>query len=149
MASAQPAQPPQKIDTGLGCLLMLTHYFGIPADPHQLHYEFGVSAPPCGDMDILRAAKRLGLKMGKRPATWARVATLRLPAIAQYKDGHYVILARVEGDQTLIHDPRASQPQVLEAQTFAEAFHGTIGDFRMQSVYTVTLGKISSANTAD
>ena len=100
MASAQPAQPPQKIDTGIDCLLMLTHYFGIPADPHQLHYEFGVSAPPFGDMDILRAAKRLGLKMGKRPATWAGGATLRLPAIAQYKDGHYVILARVEGDQT-------------------------------------------------
>jgi hypothetical protein len=38
---------------------MLTPYFGILAAPHQLHYEFSVSAPPFGDLDILRAAKRL------------------------------------------------------------------------------------------
>ena len=126
MALEQPAQPPQKIDTGLACLLMLTRYFGIPADPHQLQHEFGVSAQPFGDTEILRAAKRLGLKMGKRPATWARITTLRLPAIAQYKDGQYVILARVEGDKTLVHDPRASQPQVLEEQTFTEEFNGTL-----------------------
>jgi subfamily B ATP-binding cassette protein HlyB/CyaB len=123
MASERPAQPSQKIDTGLACLLMLTRYFGIPADPHQLHHEFGISSTPFGDTEILRAAKRLGLKMGKRPATWARVTTLRLPAIAQYKDGQYVILATVEGDKTLIHDPRASQPQVLQEQTFAEEFN--------------------------
>src|SRR5215470_193434 len=126
MASQQPAQSPQKIDTGLACLLMLTRYFGIPADPHQLYHEFGTSSQPFGDMEILRAAKRLGLKMGKRRATWARVDTLRLPAIAQYKDGQYVILARVEGDRTLIHDPRASQPQVLEEQAFAEEFNSTL-----------------------
>src|SRR4029453_16566209 len=119
MASEKPAQPTQKIDTGPACLLMLTRYFGIPADPHQLHHEFGVSGQPFGDMEILRAAKRVGLKMGKRRATWARVATLRLPAIAQYKDGQYVILNRVEGDKTLVHDPRASHTQVLEKQAFA------------------------------
>ena len=64
--------------------------------------------------------------MGKRAATWARLATLRLPAIAQYKDGQYVVLARVDGDKTLIHDPRSSQPQVLQEQVFAEAFNGTL-----------------------
>ena len=126
MASEQPAQPSQNIDTGLGCLLMLARYFGVPADPQQLHHEFGVSGKLFGDTEILRAAKRLGLKMGKRTATWARLATLRLPAIAQYKDGQYVVLARVDGDKTLIHDPRASQPQVLQEQVFAEAFNGTL-----------------------
>jgi subfamily B ATP-binding cassette protein HlyB/CyaB len=126
MASEQPAQPSQNIDTGLGCLLMLARYFGVPADPQQLHHEFGVSGTPFGDTEILRAAKRLGLKMGKRAATRARLATLRLPAIAQYKDGQYVVLARVDGDKTLIHDPRSSQPQVLQEQVFAEAFNGTL-----------------------
>src|SRR5207249_1100202 len=56
----------------------------------------------------------------------ARVTTMRLPAIAQYKDVQYVILNRVEGDRTLVHDPRTSQPQVLEEQTFAEEFNGTL-----------------------
>jgi subfamily B ATP-binding cassette protein HlyB/CyaB len=126
MASEQPVQPPHNIDTGLACLLMLTRYFGIAADPHQLRHEFGVSGKPFGDTEILRAARRLSLKMGKRPATWARLATLRLPAIAQYKDGQYVILARTEGDKTLIHDPRQSQSQELQEQDFAEAFTGTL-----------------------
>src|SRR5262245_62262117 len=118
MASQQSAQSPQKIDTGLACLLMLTRYFGIPADPHQLYHEFGAANQPFGDTEILRAAKRLGLKMGKRRATWARVATLRLPAIAQYKDGQYVILARGEGDKTLVHYQRESQPKVIEEKTY-------------------------------
>lgn len=126
MASEQPAQPSQNIDTGLACLLMLARYFSMPADPHQLRHEFGVSKKPFGDTEILRAAKRLGLKMGKRAATWTQLATLRQPAIAQYKAGPYVILARVEGDKTLVHDPRTSQPQVLQEQTFAEEFNDTL-----------------------
>jgi ATP-binding cassette, subfamily B, bacterial HlyB/CyaB len=126
MASEQPAQPLQNIDTGLACLLMLTRYLGIPADAHQLRHEFGVPGEPFGDTEILRAAKRLGLKTGKRAITWAQLATLRQPAIAPCKDGQYVVLARVEGDKTLVHDPRASQPQVLQEQTFAEACHGTL-----------------------
>jgi subfamily B ATP-binding cassette protein HlyB/CyaB len=105
---------------------MLTRYFGISADPYQLLHEFGVPGQPFGDTEILRAAKRLGLKTGKRAITWAQLATLRQPAIAPYKDGQYVVLARVEGDKTLVHDPRASQPQVLQEQTFAEACHGTL-----------------------
>src|SRR5512145_1849674 len=126
MASEQPAQPPQNIDTGLACLLMLTRYFGLPADPYQLRHEFGVPGQPFGDTEILRAAKRLGLKTGKRAITWAQLATLRQPAIAPCKDGQYVVLARVEGDKTLVHDPRATQPQVLQEQTFAEVCHGTL-----------------------
>jgi subfamily B ATP-binding cassette protein HlyB/CyaB len=126
MALAQPAQQAQHIDTGLTCLLMLARYFGIAADPHQLCHEFSVSSKHFGDMEILRAAKRLGLKMGKRATTWARLSTLRQPVIAQYKDGHYVVLARAEGDKILIHDPLASQPQVLEEQAFAETLHGTL-----------------------
>jgi ATP-binding cassette, subfamily B, bacterial HlyB/CyaB len=126
MALAQPAQQAQNIDTGLTCLLMLARYFGIPADPHQLRHEFSVSGKLFGDMEILRAAKRLGLKMGKRATTWARLSTLCQPAIAQYKDGNYVVLARAEGDKILVHDPRASQPQVLEERVFAEALHGTL-----------------------
>ena len=93
-------------------------------DPHQLHHEFGVSAQAFGDTEILRAAKRLGLKMGKRPATWARITTLRLPAIAQYKDGQYVILARVRETKpwSMIHgrrNRRCSKNRPLQRNSMA------------------------------
>lgn len=126
MALEQSAQQAQHIDTGLACLLMLARYFGVPADPHQLRHEFSASGAPFGDLEILRAARRLGLKMGQRSATWPQLAALRQPAMARYKNGRYVVLQRVEGDKTLVHDPYTSQPQVLDEQGFAERLHDTL-----------------------
>ena len=104
--TSSPQPSPQEIDTGLVCLLIFTRYFGIAADAEQLTHEFGTSGKTFGDTEVLRAAKRLGLKAGKRAATWARLATLSLPAMAQYTDGHYVILGQVDGDRVLVQDPR-------------------------------------------
>ncbi len=126
MASDQPVKPTQNIDTGLACLLMLARYFGMPADAHQLRHAFGISGQLFGEMEILRAGKHLGLKMGKRATTWTRLSGLPLPAIAQYKDGQYVVLARGEGNTILLHDPRASQPQVFQEQSFIECLHDTV-----------------------
>lgn len=105
MASSPP-QPPQEIDTGLVCLLILSRYFGIAADAAQLTHAFGTSGKTFGDTEVLQAARRLGLKAGKRSATWTRLGTLPLPAMAQYTDGHYVILGQVDGERVLVQDPR-------------------------------------------
>ena len=73
---------------------------------------------PFGDTEILRAARRLGLKAGKRTATWTRLATLPLPAIAQYSDGHYVIIGQVNEERILVQDPREPRPLALSRYAF-------------------------------
>src|SRR5215813_5803567 len=97
--TSSPPQAPQEVDTGLVCLLILTRYFGIAVDAEQLRHEFGASRQTRGDTEVVRAAKRLGLKAGKRSATWARLATLPLHAIARDTDGRYVMLGQVDGEK--------------------------------------------------
>src|SRR5215831_18943690 len=117
---------PQEADTGLVCLLILARYFGIAADGEQLRHECGLSGKPCGDTEVLRIARRLGLKAGKRSATWARLGTLPLPAIAQYTDGRYVILGQVDGERVLIQDPHEPRPLVRSRRDFEAAWDGTL-----------------------
>src|SRR5215510_8940617 len=124
--AAHPTPSPQEVDTGLVCLLILVQYFGIAADGAQLRHEFGASGQTFGDTEVLRAAKRLGLKAGKRSTTWARLGTLPLPAIAQYTDRRYVILGQVDGERVLVQDPRQPSPLLLSRQDFEAAWSGTL-----------------------
>src|SRR5262244_1294749 len=121
-----PTPSPQEVDTGLVCLLILARYFGIAADGEQLRHELGLSGKPYGDTEVLRMARRLGLKASKRSATWARLGTLPLPAIAQYTDGRYVILGQVDGERILIQDPHEPRPLVQSRRDFEAAWDGTL-----------------------
>src|SRR5262249_21766155 len=62
----------------------------------------------------------------KQSATWARLTTLPLPAIAQYTDGHYVILGQVDGERILIQDPHEPRPLVQSRHDFEAAWNGTL-----------------------
>src|SRR5712664_3208984 len=127
LAMASHSMPaPQKVDTGLVCLLILARYFGIAADGEQLGHEFGLLDQPCGDTEVLCIARCLGLKASKRSATWARLGTLPLPAMAQYTDGRYVILGQVNGERVLVKDPRATRPLALARHDFEAAWNGTL-----------------------
>jgi subfamily B ATP-binding cassette protein HlyB/CyaB len=87
----------QEVDIGLVCLLLLPRSFVIAAAGKQIRHEFGLSSKPCGGgAEVWCIARRLGLKAGKRSATWAHLGILPLPAIAQYTDGRYVILGQVD-----------------------------------------------------
>ncbi len=33
----------KEIDTGIDCLLLLAHFYGLPGEPNQLQHEFGAS----------------------------------------------------------------------------------------------------------
>src|SRR5262249_29960553 len=110
--ASHPMPSPQEVDIGLICLLLLTRSFVIAAAGKQLRHEFGLSRKPSGGAEVGCIARRLGLKAGKRSATWALLGILPLTAIVQYTDGRYVILGQVDGECVLVQDPRAPSPLV-------------------------------------
>ena len=114
------------IDTGLVSVLLVARYFGIAAMAEQLVHQFGTSGKPFGDTEVLRAARYLGLKAGKRTVAWSRLPSMPFPAIAQLQDGQYVVLARVDGEQVLIHDPREARPLSLPRPLFEGTWNGTL-----------------------
>lgn len=106
---------------------MLARLFGIPADLGQLRHQFGEVGKPFDKEKILLAARHLGLKAGVvNRLTWSRLPAVHLPAIALLKDDVYRILARVDGDRVLLHDPQTARPVVMPRALFEASWTGEL-----------------------
>lgn len=113
-----------RTDTGLACLVLIARVFGLPADPGPLRHRF--AAPVLAEADILRAARHVGLKARAINSQFERLDKTPLPAIAQHKDGHYFIVAKLEADKVLIQDPLETRPQALPRDLFEAAWSGRL-----------------------
>ena len=122
---AHSAENPQvhTHDPGLVCLIMLARFHGVAAEPAQLAHEFGAGRP-FGVTEILLAAKKLGLKAKQVATDFSRLAATPLPALAVGREGDFFILAKVEGDAALIHDPAAARPQTLSRAELEQHWAG-------------------------
>lgn len=118
--------PPSEPDTGLLCLLLLARFYELPADAAQVRHQFAVSEQSFSDRELLRAAKHLGLKAGLHKVSGAELGRTPLPAMAKGKDGHYVVLAKVEGEKVLIQDPLQDGPRILLICDFETAWTGEL-----------------------
>ncbi|MEQ6343026.1 MAG: type I secretion system permease/ATPase [Gammaproteobacteria bacterium] len=114
------------VDTGLACVVLLARFFGLPIDPNQLQHQFGQTGRLFDATDILLAAKHLGLKAKAIESNWARLADTPLPAIVQHHDGHYFIVAKIDGDKVLIQDPLEQRPLILPREIFEKAWCGKL-----------------------
>jgi subfamily B ATP-binding cassette protein HlyB/CyaB len=113
------------LDTGLACLAMLARFHGVTVEPAQLLHEFGAGSP-FGRHEILLAAKKLDLKAKQVRVESSRLAFTPLPALAIGRDGAFFIVAKVENDTVLMHDPAVSRPQSLSLDEFQERWSGEL-----------------------
>jgi ATP-binding cassette, subfamily B, bacterial HlyB/CyaB len=116
----------REIDSGLACLLMLARFFGVPANPEPLKHQFTEPGKAFGETELLLAAKHLGFKAGAVESDWPRLPHIALPAIAQQKDGRYVIIARADAEKVLLQDPAEPKPLLLPRAIFEEAWSGRL-----------------------
>ncbi len=114
------------VDTGLHCLVMLAQFHGQAADPDQFKHQFCEPGKRLNSLNLLRAAKHAGFKVKEVSSHWSRLTKLPLPFIAQHKDGHYFIVAKVAEDKVLIQDPRESGPLTLPRELFEQAWSGNL-----------------------
>lgn len=121
--SNPPGLPAQ--DTGLHCLLLVTRFYGLAVDGAQLRHQFGDSKP-LTRRDLLRAARYVGLKAGTVTTKWPKLVELPLPAIAYCTDGRFVLLAKVDADKVLLHDPLQAQPTIVGKQQFEARWNGEL-----------------------
>ncbi|MDY0038032.1 MAG: type I secretion system permease/ATPase [Zoogloea oleivorans] len=123
---ASGASAPPEPDTGLIGLVMLARFHQVAADPDQLAHDFKEPGRPFATTQILLAAKRLGLRAKPVRTDFARLDRTPLPALAIDIEGRFFILARVDGDQVLIQDPRVERPQVLPVADFSARWSGEL-----------------------
>jgi subfamily B ATP-binding cassette protein HlyB/CyaB len=108
----------KKVDTGLVCLVMVAGYHGLSVDPEQLRHTLALGPEGMGTMDLLRAAKELGLKAKEAQVSFDRLSRLAMPAIAAFDGGRFIVLARTDSDKVLIFDPIEGKPKLLPKDDF-------------------------------
>ncbi len=114
------------LDTGLVCLTMMLKIVGQAADPEQIKHAYGRGGEPLAADDIVRCAKRMGLKAKTVTSRWDRLDRVSLPAIAERKDGRFFVLGRVGNGKALVQEPGAEAPEVLTQQQFEERWSGRL-----------------------
>jgi subfamily B ATP-binding cassette protein HlyB/CyaB len=116
----------EAMDTGITSLVIIARLHGVPIDPGQIRHQYAKSGEPLASLDLLRAAKGVGLKAREIESDWDRLKKIQLPAIAQHKDGHYYVLAKISEDKVLIQDTLERRPLTLPRALFEQSWSGKL-----------------------
>lgn len=92
-------------ECGLACLAMAASMLGAAHDLPQLRARFSLSLKGATMADLVRMAAGLGMASRALRAEPEHLEQLHLPAILHWDFNHFVVLAEVDGDQVVIHDP--------------------------------------------
>ena len=128
-----------KLDSGLACLAIAARFYGRAANPEQVSHELGLSGP-CGANDIVRAARRLGLKASLGPIDLDRAAQgkLPLPCILELLPAGFAVLAKIDNGKALLHEPAEGRPTTLSLEELRRRLTG-------RAVYIASRAALPSA----
>jgi subfamily B ATP-binding cassette protein HlyB/CyaB len=94
VAPREPSPGAERADPGLFALALVAGHYRIAADPFQLAHDAGLGQRRATSEDLVRVAKRLGLKARiQRFHGSKRLSSVPLPAIVRMKDGSFSLLA--------------------------------------------------------
>ena len=113
-------------DSGAVCLVRILRFVGMPGDIRQLRHQFAEPGKAMSAEQIVRAARRLELKSRLVKSRFERLATTPFPAIAELKDGAFVILAGAKEDRVLLQDPRNEGVEELTRKEFELRWSGRL-----------------------
>jgi subfamily B ATP-binding cassette protein HlyB/CyaB len=113
----------QPIDTGLAVFVLILQFYEIPVDRKQLAHQYGNRM---GVTEMMRCAKDMKLKARIIQSDWDRLAKTPLPAIAELKDGSFLILGKTSDDKALIHNLGTGRPKAISRQEFESLWSGKL-----------------------
>ncbi len=114
------------VDTALQSLVVAAGLLGEALDPDQLRHRAGLAGGRFDVVELLRSARRHGLKARRVDSDWEGLCRLPLPVIGRHRDGHYFVVAAVADDRVLVHDPLEPRPLSLPRELFREAWSGEL-----------------------
>jgi subfamily B ATP-binding cassette protein HlyB/CyaB len=124
--------------SALECLALLFRYHGKAFDRESAARLLD-SAKPIDADDVIRIARRQGLKAKAIKTKPERLSLAPLPGLACNRDGDYFIVAKVVDDRALLQPPRQSPKSVMLADLAAN-WDGTL----ILITRRVSLGELSS-----
>jgi len=120
------AVEPQTVDTGLLSLCMVARHLGVPADPGALARGHLAGSSSASTEDLVRIARKLGLKSRILPTQWHRLAKAPLPAIVERKDGKFLLANRFVDGKLLVQHPTEPLGRIVEQGDFEQSWSGRL-----------------------
>jgi subfamily B ATP-binding cassette protein HlyB/CyaB len=120
---------------------MLARFHNVAVSAEQLSHEYVFQGQPFGKAEILLASRKLALKTKAIKTTIERLVQTPLPAIACATDGRFFIIARLDQDKILIHNPESLRPEVLSADQLLGMWQGELILLSSQASQAAELAK--------
>jgi subfamily B ATP-binding cassette protein HlyB/CyaB len=119
-AAARPAE------ASLAALIMVARFHEVSADFDTVSHRFPADPGVPEPTRLLRVAKALGLKAGVKRIAPDRLDKTVLPALAEMREGGFIVLAKVDDDRVLVQDPAVGRPEVLPLTEFQNRWTGRL-----------------------
>lgn len=113
------------LSEALECLAMMLAFHEKAADPAALKHALGTDQAFVSPDDLVRLARRQGLKAKARTLSVERIVDAPLPLIAMTKDKGWFIIGAARADEVLVQRP-GREPQTLQIDALREVFEGTV-----------------------
>jgi subfamily B ATP-binding cassette protein HlyB/CyaB len=102
----------------------MARFLRLPAEPDQVRFEAGKVDQIFSAQDMVRSARRLGLRARRTRIAPQRLEMVPLPAIVELTPGHFVILAAVAEQKVLIRDFTQEGATELDRKAFENQWTG-------------------------
>jgi len=103
------------IDSGIKALTLIAGHYGLKSDYNQIKYNYIFNNELISKVDLVRAAKELGLKSRLVKITPNHLKKMKLPAIVFLSDLNYVILTEIKDESIRyfnIHSMREEEKDI-------------------------------------
>jgi len=128
-------------DSGLLSFVVLARFHQVDVQPSQIYHEYGRDGKYFNKEDILLAAKGYNFKAKLVKSEMERLAYCPLPAIACGIDNSFFIIAKIENDKCVIHDPLVAKTQIITLDELKTRFSGELILCRAESSTVINLMK--------
>ncbi len=124
--TAPAAVEPRAFDSGLSSLCLIARFLGVPADPEELARHYLASSSGASIENLVRIARKLGLKARTVATEWGRLAKTPLPAIVEDRGGAFLVATRFLDGKLLVQRPTEPRGRLIERDEFEELWSGRL-----------------------
>lgn len=111
------------MNTGYLCFLIMAKYLNINV-PKKAEEKFSENAET--EIELIRLAKELGLKVKAGRLTVKKMQKTVVPLVAEKKDGNYILLLAYNNAVWTILDPLKGTPEVVSNENLSQCISGRI-----------------------
>ena len=111
----------ERTECGAACLAMILGHYGRRMSLEELRVRCGVSRDGTNALNIIEAARELGMVARGARTDAKRLRQLRFPMIVHWNLNHFVVVEGIRGNHVYVNDP-AEGPRRLTRDEFEEAY---------------------------